>query len=37
MRNELQTVLLVAQELPTGELPRLLGELEEIVVLRWRG
>jgi hypothetical protein len=30
MRNELQTVLLVAQELPTGELPRLLGELEEI-------
>ncbi len=30
MRNELQTVLMVARELPTGELPRLLGELEEI-------
>jgi excisionase family DNA binding protein len=30
MRNELQTVLLVARELPEGELPRLLGELEEI-------
>jgi excisionase family DNA binding protein len=30
MRNELQTVLMAAQELPAGELPRLLGELEEI-------
>jgi excisionase family DNA binding protein len=30
MRNELQTVLQVAQELPAGDLPRLLGELEEI-------
>ncbi|MGB0014368.1 MAG: hypothetical protein WBQ03_22420 [Candidatus Sulfotelmatobacter sp.] len=30
MRNELQTVLLVAQELATAELPHLLGELEEI-------
>jgi predicted DNA-binding transcriptional regulator AlpA len=30
MRNELQTVLMAARELPAGELPRLLGELEEI-------
>ena len=30
MRNELQTVLIVARELPSVELPRLLGELEEI-------
>jgi predicted DNA-binding transcriptional regulator AlpA len=30
MRNELQTVLMAAQELAAGELPRLLGELEEI-------
>jgi predicted DNA-binding transcriptional regulator AlpA len=32
MRNELQTVLMAVRELPAGELPRLLGELEEI---RW--
>src|ERR1039457_2038802 len=30
MRNDLQTVLMAAQELPAGELPRLLGELEEV-------
>jgi len=30
MRNELQAVLIAARELPAGELPRLLGELEEI-------
>jgi len=30
MRNELQTVLAAAMELPAGELPRLLGELEEV-------
>jgi len=30
MRNELQTVLMAARELPAGELPRHLGELEEI-------
>ena len=30
MRVELQTVLMAARELPAGELPRLLGELEEI-------
>jgi predicted DNA-binding transcriptional regulator AlpA len=30
MRNELQTVLMAARELAAGELPRLLGELEEI-------
>lgn len=30
MRNELQTVLMAVRELPAGELPRLLGELEEI-------
>jgi predicted DNA-binding transcriptional regulator AlpA len=30
MRNELQTVLTAVRELPAGELPRLLGELEEI-------
>ena|ERR1019366_4311990 len=30
MRNELQTVMMAARELPAGELPRLLGELEEI-------
>jgi predicted DNA-binding transcriptional regulator AlpA len=30
MRNELQPVLMAVQELPAGELPRLLGELEEI-------
>jgi excisionase family DNA binding protein len=30
MRNELQTVLTSARELPAPELPRLLGELEEI-------
>jgi excisionase family DNA binding protein len=30
MRNELQTVLAAAMEIPAGELPRLLGEIEEI-------
>jgi excisionase family DNA binding protein len=30
MRNELQTVLMAARELPAGELPCFLGELEEI-------
>lgn len=30
MRNELQTVMMAARDLPAGELPRLLGELEEI-------
>jgi predicted DNA-binding transcriptional regulator AlpA len=30
MRNELQTVLMAARELPVGDLPRLMGELEEI-------
>jgi single-strand DNA-binding protein len=30
MRDELQSVLIAAQELPAPELPRLLGELEEI-------
>jgi predicted DNA-binding transcriptional regulator AlpA len=30
MRHELQLVLMSAKELPAGELPRLLGELEEI-------
>ena len=30
MRNELQTVMMAAREIPSGELPRLLGELEEI-------
>jgi len=30
MRNELQTVMIAARELPAHELPRLLGELEEI-------
>ena len=30
MRNELQTILAAAMELPAGELPRLLGELEEV-------
>jgi hypothetical protein len=30
MRHELQLVLMFAKELPAGELPRLLGELEEI-------
>ena len=30
MRSELQTALMAAQELPEDELPRLLGELEEI-------
>ena len=30
MRNELQTVLMAVRELPADELPRLLGELEEI-------
>lgn len=30
MRSELQTVLMAVRELPAGELPRLLGELEEI-------
>jgi hypothetical protein len=30
MRNELQNVLLAARELPAGDLPRLIGELEEI-------
>jgi excisionase family DNA binding protein len=30
MRNELQTVLTAAQELPASELPHLLGELEVI-------
>jgi hypothetical protein len=30
MRSELQTVLVVAKDLPAAELPRLLGELEEI-------
>jgi predicted DNA-binding transcriptional regulator AlpA len=30
MRNELQTVMMAARELPAGELPHLLGELEEI-------
>src|SRR5271163_4632750 len=32
MRDELQLVLMAARELPNGELPRLLGELEEIRV-----
>jgi|ERR1019366_2694608 predicted DNA-binding transcriptional regulator AlpA len=32
MRNELQLMLLAAKELPVGELPGLLGELEEIRV-----
>lgn len=32
MRNELQPMLIAARELPVGELPRLLGELEEIRV-----
>jgi predicted DNA-binding transcriptional regulator AlpA len=30
MRDELQLVLMAAKELPPGDLPRLLGELEEI-------
>ena len=30
MRKELQTVMIAARELPAGELPRLLGDLEEI-------
>ena len=30
MRSELRTVLLAAQELPADELPRLLGDLEEV-------
>jgi excisionase family DNA binding protein len=30
MRNELQPVMAAARELPAGELPHLLGELEEI-------
>ena len=30
MRDELQAVLLAAQELPADQLPRLLGELEEV-------
>ncbi len=30
MRNELQTVLMAARELPVDDLPRLMGELEEI-------
>jgi excisionase family DNA binding protein len=30
MRNELQTVLAAAMEIPAGELPRLPGEIEEI-------
>lgn len=30
MRNELQTALVAARELPADELPRLLGDLEEI-------
>lgn len=30
MRAELQTVMMAARELPAGDLPRLLGELEEI-------
>src|SRR5882757_7090539 len=30
MRKELETVLLVAEELPAVELPRFLGDLEEI-------
>lgn len=30
MRNELEIVLMVAKELPPGELPHLLGELEEV-------
>jgi predicted DNA-binding transcriptional regulator AlpA len=30
MRDELQNVLTAAKELPTEELPRLLGDLEEI-------
>lgn len=32
MRNELQIVLLAAKELPVGELPGLLGQIEEIRV-----
>ena len=32
MRNDLQLVLRAATELPAGELPRLIGELEEIRV-----
>jgi hypothetical protein len=32
MRNELQLVLLAAKELPVGELPGLLGQIEEIRV-----
>ena len=32
MRTELQTVLTAARELPVGELPHLLGELEEVRV-----
>ena len=30
MRHELQVVLMAARQLPAGELPHLLGELEEI-------
>ncbi len=30
MRNELQVVLMTAQELPKDELPALLGELEQV-------
>ena len=30
MRHELQLILMSAKELPASELPRLLGELEEI-------
>lgn len=30
MRNELEIVLIAARELPAAELPRFLGELEEI-------
>jgi excisionase family DNA binding protein len=30
MRSELQSVMTALRELPAGELPRLLGELEEI-------
>jgi hypothetical protein len=32
MRHELQLVLMAAKELPPGDIPRLLGELEEIRV-----
>src|ERR1039458_5699659 len=32
LRNELQLVLMAVKELPAGDLPRLLGEIEEIRV-----